>query len=123
MPKNTQKQTAEPKKQKPKKGKAQAAEREVIYPMLKAVIAAEGYAGPITQQHAKDLLGWEVIGEGAGRDAVPMLTDIEGNKVRCLNNTMNRPYDINDALRYGQREDEDAGRHAVHQRPVRQGDG
>jgi hypothetical protein len=102
MPKNTQKQTAEPKKQKPKKGKAQAAEREVIYPMLKAVIAAEGYAGPITQQHAKDLLGWEVIGEGAGRDAVPMLTDIEGNKVRCLNNTMNRPYDINDALRYGQ---------------------
>jgi hypothetical protein len=103
MPKNTQKpQTAEPKKQKPKKGKAQTAEREVVYPTLKAVIAAMGHAGPITRKHAEDLLGWEVIGEGAGRDAVPMLTDIEGNKIRCLNNTMNRPYNINDALRYGQ---------------------
>jgi hypothetical protein len=111
MPKNTQKsQTAaepevkrsEPNKQKPKKGKAQTAEREVVYPTLKAVIAATGHAGPITRKHAEDLLGWEVIGEGAGRDAVPMLTDIEGNKIRCLNNTMNRPYDINDALRYGQ---------------------
>ena len=60
---------------------------------VKVEIRAEGYPkGPITEEEAKVLLGWETPAEGKKFDDF-VLKDAEKNQVRLKNNTNNRPFD------------------------------
>jgi hypothetical protein len=104
----------EPKKAKAKKkadGTPPPAEfvehhRPVIYPTVRAEVCAGKNA--ITEAMARQILDWETEGEfqsrmmlqnpGTTKDMwtygdVYMLKDEDGNKVRCLNNLDNRPFD------------------------------
>lgn len=47
----------------------------------------------LTVKDAINLLGWEPIPESD--ESTPMLTDLEGNKIRCTRNGKNRPFDEN----------------------------
>lgn len=60
------------------------AERTVIYaePQVQLCVGEDA----LTVEMAKDLLGWE-----EGTQNYYLLTDVEGKKIRCLNNTNNRP--------------------------------
>lgn len=95
----TQAQEAKPK---PPEKKAEAkpvakpkkkalAERPVLYPEYEAIICTGESA--VTVQQMKDILGWEVIPK-EDKEGEPLLTDHEGNKVRCLNNVGNRPFNL-----------------------------
>lgn len=53
----------------------------------------------MTEDIAKQLLGWEVVTD---KDAACLLTDKDGNNIRCTNNDRNRPLRLNDALLYSQ---------------------
>ena len=41
---------------------------------------------------AKEMIGWEEIPEGAGKSAVPLLTDEYDKPIRCIYNDHNRPF-------------------------------
>lgn len=87
--------------------KKSEAERAVIYPEVLASICDGENA--ITAEKAKGLLGWETEGQYLERQSAgkkltekdkerlvatfkPLFKDEEGNKVRCWNNSRNRPY-------------------------------
>lgn len=87
MPKKPEKSS---KNGKPAKAKPVVSTRQVVYPKLETKCCVGEAA--LTASQAKDLLGWEVIPAGAGKEALSLLTDEEGNKVRCLDNEKNRPF-------------------------------
>lgn len=64
--------------------------RQVIYPEIDAKICA----GPdaVTQQQAKDLLGWEEETDDVKFGADYFLMDENKKKIRCHNNVRNRPF-------------------------------
>lgn len=101
---------------KPKKGALPP--RPIQYPRYETLICCKPtpdlvtgetveYDGPVTVAKAKEILGWETEDEYVRRiltadpdqkesklRAVPhLLKDRHGNKVRCRNNTLNRPFD------------------------------
>lgn len=84
---------------KPTKGKPQPAEEqgEPVYSEPSARLLVGDNA--MTEDIAKQLLGWEVMTD---KDAACLLTDKEGNNVRCTNNDRNRPLRLADALLYAQ---------------------
>lgn len=107
MPKKTPVVKAPTKPAKPKKTSptpTPTAEAKVLYPVLKVVNYSKGTPeGPINAELAKKLLGWtteEDAGYEFGDDY--LLVDENGNKIRCLNNTHNRPYYDKDARKYAQ---------------------
>ena len=53
-------------------------------------------------EKAKSVLGWEEVGAGAGKETVPLLTDVNGKKVVCVRNLGNRPFDFSLAMTYAQ---------------------
>lgn len=103
---------------KPSNGKKKK-ERDVVYPKYEVRLCcnptpdADGveqeYDGPITVAMAKELLGWETDDEYVLRmlkedpnrkekklrETDFLLKDRHGNKIRCFNNTLNRPFDLN----------------------------
>ena len=74
-----------------------AASTTVVHPEV--VVELRDAANPITVEMAKHLLGW--VEEEPQTDSSPgtkfgdayLLTDEAGHKVRCLNNTRNRPFE------------------------------
>lgn len=73
---------------------------EVVYPEVRGCIRDKDHPdGPITEDDAKLLLGWEVVSKGGGEY---LLTDHEENQVRCTNNQTNRPFGMSDAEKYEQ---------------------
>lgn len=80
------------------KAKSTTSGRKVVYPDIGVkVYSPKHEAGSLTAEEAKTILGWEVVTDGNY-----MLTDVEGNKVRCYNNGHNRPYNHSNALTYSQ---------------------
>lgn len=100
-------------------GSKKKPQRGVVYPRYEVRIcclpkedAVTGelveYDGPITVAMAKELLGWETDDEYVKRmltedpnrkekklrETDHLLKDKAGNKVRCFNNTLNRPFDL-----------------------------
>jgi hypothetical protein len=80
-------------KKKPKstmagRSKKKPEKREVHYPEPKTFMRDE--TNPITPGFAKELLGWEEEGEKKFKDDF-LLRDENGKKIRCHNNTTNRP--------------------------------
>ena len=70
---------------------------EVVYPDVKGTIRdSEHPDGSITADVAKALLGWETVTKGGGES---LLTDHEGNSIRCTNNMTNRPFGMGDCER------------------------
>lgn len=70
---------------------------EIVYPDVKGTIRdSEHPDGSITADVAKALLGWEVVSKGGGES---LLTDHEGNSIRCTNNMTNRPFGLGDCER------------------------
>lgn len=96
---------------KPTKAVEKAA-KPILYPDIEALICMEGDA--ITADKMKEILGWVEEPEqpkGEGAEKLPpevlfgndyMLTDRYGKKVRCNNNTINRPFDSGLAETYAQ---------------------
>ncbi len=89
---------------KPKKEKAPKAvvpapiTGEVVYPKI-----IQGVAQGDKAFKASDmvkLMGWEEIPEGAGKDAVPLLHDMNKKPIRCIRNLTNRPFELDRALQY-----------------------
>lgn len=103
---------------KPKAKKSGPPARPVQYPRYETMICCNPrpdlstgevveYDGPLTIEKAKEILGWETEDEYVRRvmTADPnqkesklraadfLLKDSKGNKVRCRNNTLNRPFD------------------------------
>lgn len=76
------------KPKKPPKAEAPAT-RPIKYPERVVHLAVGDDAVDIEQ--AKNLLGWEEETEAIKFDADYLLTDIHGKKIRCTNNTRNRP--------------------------------
>jgi len=66
---------------------------EVDRPLLHPEIAVETCVGDnaITADRAKELLGWQIESEAERFKDDYLLMNDEGQKVRCLNNTRNRP--------------------------------
>jgi len=64
-------------------------EREPLYPTYKVRLCTEDNA--ITEEGAKELLGWTTESGDEKFGAEYSFIDLEGNKVRCLNNSANRP--------------------------------
>jgi hypothetical protein len=104
MPQKTAKKPGAEKATKPAAPKAQpkdpAAPREVVHPEF--VVKKFFGKDAVGAKWFKKAMGWEKIPEGAGKDAVPVLTDLEGNRIRCLKNLSNRPFDLARALGYAQ---------------------
>lgn len=70
---------------------------EIVYPDVKGTIRdSEHPDGSITADVAKALLGWETVAKGGGES---LLTDHEGNSIRCTNNMTNRPFGLGDCER------------------------
>lgn len=73
-------------------------DREVLYPKVEVNICSTDGIGPVTVEQAKQLLGWQEevpqsdAGPGVKFGADKLLTDENGNGVRCTNNTHNRPF-------------------------------
>lgn len=66
-------------------------EREPVYPEVKVILARGDKA--LTAEKAKEYLGWEVMSKEAGTASeLALLTDADGNKVRCTNNLHNRRF-------------------------------
>ncbi len=63
--------------------------RPVVYTKVEMRLCDKD--NPITVDQAKKLLGWEVESENIKFGSDYLLKDLEDNKVRCLNNTTNRP--------------------------------
>jgi hypothetical protein len=70
-------------------------DRPVKYPNPKMELRIGDKA--VTCTEMKNLLGWEVIPEGAGREGVALLEDFEGNKIRCIHNWGNRAFNFDHA--------------------------
>ncbi len=81
LPKKKSKSMVGRSKKKPEK-------RLVLYPKPKTFMRDE--ANPFTPEFAKELLGWEEEGEEKFK-ADFLLRDESGKKIRCYNNTTNRP--------------------------------
>lgn len=78
-----------------KKGKDKkqtAPVREVVYPELEVKGYTEDLLGALTAERASEYLGWEVEEEKGSFGDEYLLTDLIGNRVRCRNNTHNRPF-------------------------------
>lgn len=90
---------APPKAKPPKVTPMPAPNSSVVHPKLSAVAHTVATGNPITVEYAKELLGWTE--EMPQSDASPgtkfgdayLLTDERDVKVRCLNNTRNRPFE------------------------------
>jgi hypothetical protein len=82
-------------------------DKGILYPKLEVTICVGKHA--VTSDQAKKLLGWETEDEykertgdkGARFDEIT-LTDVEGNRVRCWNNSHNRPFSDTWAYRLAQ---------------------
>lgn len=74
----------------------QDTERNVVYPEFEVVIYRDAAGdSPLNASMAKEYLGWEA--ESAGTSGVKfgndfLLKDCNGKKIRCYNNTINRPF-------------------------------
>jgi hypothetical protein len=77
-----------------------ASGRPVEYPEYETALCYGENA--VTVEQMKQILGWEEIAEGAGRDAVALFKDFNGLPIRCNNIHNNRPFEIADALKYAQ---------------------
>jgi hypothetical protein len=82
---------------------------KIKYPKITVFLRlASGKGGPLTVEESKDFLGWEA--ETKKEDGTPikafgdkfLLKDFDGNKVRCLKNVANRPFQLRGAQRYAQ---------------------
>ena len=80
-------------------GKVQTKDKPKKKSTTKVMAYVFGYDDPITVDKAKTLLGWEEEVKGNfGGDF--LLTDLRGIRIRCNNNTNNRPYYHSLALMY-----------------------
>lgn len=70
----------------------QKEERRIVY----AEVGVQLYNGdtPLTSQEAKRLIGWQVEDEQSNFGSNYDVMDREGKKVRLLNNSRNRPFDV-----------------------------
>lgn len=68
-------------------------EREVQYPEITAVVATAETGGAVTVELAKEYLGWEEETDDVKFGPDYLFTDLTGKKIRCRNNTRNRPLD------------------------------
>ena len=68
--------------------------RKVIYPTPSVKLhQASSKNGPITEDLAKTMLGWQVLGEDESPgEEYYVFKDMEGSKVVCWNNHKNRPF-------------------------------
>lgn len=87
-----------PKKTRPKKAAPEG--REVRYPEVELLDCSGPNA--LTADLMKQLVGWEIVPEGAGPDAEFLYTDCQGNKVRFRDNIGNRPFDVATMKKYKQ---------------------
>lgn len=70
----------------------------IVYPEVVGNFRFAGKPdGPLTEDHAKKFLGWKVVTSGEIH-----FTDVEGNKVLCVNNQSNRPFSEKLAKEYAQ---------------------
>lgn len=76
-----------------KGGKGKSAEREVIHPDVKVVVHREELGNALTADKAMKILGWTEESEDESFGANFMMKDENKNKIRCVNNTGNRPFD------------------------------
>lgn len=68
---------------------------DVAFPEIDVVLMQDGSTdGPITVEFAKQALGWEEESDAVKFGPDYILTDINGLKIRCKNNTRNRPINI-----------------------------
>lgn len=81
-----------PAKVKSKKAKTEAVEREIIYKDVTVSVCKGDDA--VTVEQAKKLLGWETESDKVKFGNTFLLKDIEGNKVRCQNNSHNRRFSM-----------------------------
>lgn len=94
------KPVAAPKAAKPKKPTQSNDGREILYPLRKSVwhvadpSTVDGPAEPpLTEADADRLLGWQEEPEGANwKEGEYLLVDELNKKIRCTNNSHNRPY-------------------------------
>jgi hypothetical protein len=63
----------------------------VLFPNLEVIICTVAEGGPITAEHARDMLGWEEL---AAKDDSALFQDLNGKWVRCIRNTHNRIIDM-----------------------------
>lgn len=99
------------------KVKSTKAERAIVYPRYDIKVYVEGYEGPISVELAKRWLYWETEPEYTKRLMLEdptrkeakckfgddfLFKDIHKEKVRCWNNTKNRPFDEGHARSIGQ---------------------
>lgn len=78
---------------------------ELAYPDFKVEMFTVGGKNPLTADDAKELLGWQEEQEGEGTEKFGtdyLLLDHNGKKVRCKNNTANRPYSESTSKVYSQ---------------------
>lgn len=96
----TTKKPAKPRIRKP----AKKVEGEILYPSIETVMYCKGHpAGPITFEVVKKLMGWQTEDSTKGSFGDDYLfVDVEGNKVRCLNNSKNRPFTLPTSEEYAQ---------------------
>jgi hypothetical protein len=82
--------TAKPTSAKPRgRKKAATIERPVKYPTRTSEVRLVETGNPIDVDLAKEILGWEELDDSADNY---LLTDENGKKVQCVNNTHNRPF-------------------------------
>lgn len=68
---------------------------DVVFPEVDAVLMQEGSTnGPITVEFAKQILGWEEETDAVKFGPDYLLTDVNDLKIRCKNNTRNRPINV-----------------------------
>lgn len=84
-----------------KKAAAQPAEKPIVYDtigvrlfMADAAKNPSGVSEPLTAETAKQLLGWQEESENIKFSNDYLFTDRTGKKIRCFNNTNNRPFRI-----------------------------
>ena len=88
---------------KAKRFKPQVANTDIVYPEFAVALYSDDPAlkeistGPLTVPVAKEYLGWTEEKDGEDFGDVFLLKDIEGKKIRCLNNLCNRPFRIGQA--------------------------
>lgn len=65
---------------------------EVQYPELSVVIMTATTGGSVTVESAKELLGWQEETDDVKFGSDYLFIDLNDKKVRCVNNTCNRPF-------------------------------
>lgn len=93
MPVATPKVKKAPKSPSAPAGPPPVEEREVQYPEVTVIVASEATGGVVTVDLAKEYLGWEEETDDVKFGPDFLFTDLTGRKVRCRNNTRNRPLD------------------------------